>query len=327
MGAKLDQLLMRAAQATEASGPSVRALESPGAWLGTVLAESSLSGVDKLTLIISPRIASLGCWLEQLVAESTGKMGRGIIPVDGEPIGDERAYGKDRIFAYLRLDNDSGYDESVSKLEKAGHPVITLRMHGPYDVGREMFRWEFATAVAGAILRVNPFDQPNVQESKDLTKKMLEEFVRHGKLPETDYVSPNNPELSKIAGEFLGKAGQGSYLGINAFIDPTHTNTSILQELRGRLASRYKLATCLGFGPRYLHSTGQIHKGGPKKGLFILVTAMDKDEMHIPGEKYSLNVLKMAQALGDFMALRNKGLPVMRIHMESEDEIEKLARL
>lgn len=327
IGAKLDLLLMRAAQATEASGPGVRTLESPGAWLGTILAESALAGADKLTLIISPKVASFGCWLEQLVAESTGKMGRGIIPVDGEPIGDERAYGNDRIFVYLRLDEDAGYDEAVSRLEKAGHAVVTLRLHGPYDVGREMFRWEYATAVAGALLHVNPFDQPNVQESKDITKKMLTEFVSQGKLPEIDYVSPDSPDLSGIVRGLVESAEPGSYIGINAFIDPTEKNKAVLQEFRRYLSSNYRLATCLGFGPRYLHSTGQIHKGGPRKGLFMLITCEDKAELEIPGEKYSLNVLKTAQALGDCMALKNKGIPVMRIHMRSDEELEKLKGL
>jgi len=326
VGANLDLMLMRASQAVEASGASVRALQSPGTWLGAIMAEAALAGRDKLTLIISPNIASFGYWLEQLIAESTGKMGKGIIPVNGEPVAPPEAYGTDRLFVYLRLDADPDYDEAVSSLEKAGHPVVTLRLHGPCDIGREMFRWEYATAVAGAILRVNPFDQPNVQESKDVTKKILEQYKKDLRLPDYEYIAPNDPNLADRLGNFLAQAKEGGYVGINAFIDPTSENISRLQTMRQIIRDHYKLATCLGFGPRYLHSTGQLHKGGPKKGLFLIITSDDRNDLMVPGESYSLAVLKTAQALGDFMALMNKGLPVIRIHVKSESQLEICAR-
>ena len=326
LGANIDLMLMRAAQAVEASGASVRALESPGTWLGAIMAEAALNGRDKLTFIISPKIESFGYWLEQLVAESTGKTGKGIVPINGEPIASPEAYGPDRLFVYLRLDGEPGNDESVSNLEKAGYPVVTLRLHGPYDIGREMFRWEYATAVAGAILRVNPFDQPNVQESKDITKELLEQYKTDGKLPDHDYISPDDPALADRLREFLAQAKADSFIGINAFIDPTDENTSLFQRMRQHIRDRYKTATCLGFGPRYLHSTGQLHKGGPKKGLFMIITAEDKEDVMIPGESYSLAVLKTAQALGDLMALKAKGLPVLRIHIKSEAQLETCAR-
>ncbi len=326
LGANLDLMLMRAAQAVEASGASVRALESPGTWLGAIMAEAALNGRDKLTFIISPKIASFGHWLEQLIAESTGKVGKGIIPINGEPIGMPENYGSDRLFVYMRLDAEPGYDEQVSSLEKAGHPVVTLRLHGPYDIGREIFRWEYATAVAGAILRVNPFDQPNVQESKDMTKEILQTYEKDRKLPDQDYVSPDAPDFAQQLSNFLAQTGEGSYVAINAFIDPTPENTSQLQKMRKLIRDHYKVATCLGFGPRYLHSTGQLHKGGPKKGLFLLITSEDKEDINVPGEHYSLAVLKTAQALGDLNALKTKGSPVMRIHVKSESQLETCAR-
>ena len=326
LGVNLDLMLMRAAQAVEASAAGVRALESPGTWLGAIMAEAALSGRDKLTFVISPKIAPFGYWLEQLIAESTGKMGKGIIPVHGEPVAPPQVYGSDRLFVYVRLDAEPGYDESVSRLESAGHPVVTLRLHGPYDIGREMFRWEYATAVAGAILGVNPFDQPNVQESKDITKEILERYKNERKLPAYEYVSPDDPDLRARLQDFIGHAKDGAYLGINAFIDPTPENVSRLQRIREAARDRYKIATCLGFGPRYLHSTGQLHKGGPKKGLFLLITSEDREELMVPGESYSLAVLKTAQALGDYMALKTKGLPVFRIHAKSESQLDNFVR-
>lgn len=324
MGADMNRLLMRASQAVEASGPYVPALESPGAWLGVIIAEASLAGKDKLTFIISPKISSFGCWLEQLVAESTGKEGKGILPIEGEPVGQNESYGNDRLFMYLRLDDDSTNDRRVSDLEKAGYSVVTLRLHGPYDLGREMFRWEFATAVAGAILRINPFDQPNVQESKDNTKKLLQAYVKDQKLNEGSRVDINDADLATILGKFFDPASPGSYVAFNAFIIPSEKNREILQDIRTIVRDKLRIATAVGFGPRYLHSTGQFHKGGTDEGIFVLITVDDVEDAAIASEPYSFGVLKSAQALGDYEALKKKGKRVLRVHLQSESDLYKL---
>lgn len=324
IGADLDHLLMRASQSVEGCGPQVPSLESPGTWLGAIMAQAALEGCDKLSLVISPYISTFGGWLEQLIAESTGKEGKGILPIDGEPFGDPHVYGKDRVFVYLRLDGDTTYDQVVSDLEWSGQPVITQRMHTPYDVGREIFRWEFAIAIAGMILGINPFDQPNVQESKDLTKKYLELFKKEGKLPTGEFVSPDAPDLREKLRAFVGGVAAGDYVAFNAFVTPSLENTGLLQEMRAAVRDRYKVATTLGFGPRYLHSTGQFHKGGTDKGLFIQITSEDAEDVPIPGEPYSFGVLKSAQALGDFEALKQKGRRIIRVHLASETDLIKL---
>jgi len=324
IGMDLDRLLMRASQAVEASGPIVSSLESPGAWLGVIMAEAALAGRDKLTLTVSDAVKSLGYWLEQLVAESTGKQGKGILPVEGEPLGNPESYGNDRLFMYLRVDGDATYDEKVSALEAAGHPVVTLRLHGPYDIGREMFRWEYATAVAGTILKINAFDQPNVKESKDITNQLLDAFKRDGKIPEGDRLEIDAPGLPASLSRFAGLSRPGEYLALNAFIRMNDQNIEALQKVRVLLRDRYKIATTLGFGPRYLHSTGQIHKGGAETGLFLLITVDDEQDIPIPGEAYSFGVLKTAQSMGDLGALKKHGRKVLAIHLKSEADLSKL---
>jgi len=320
----LDRILMRASQAVEASGSIVPSLENPSIWLGTIMSEAARGGRDKLTIIISPRLASFGYWLEQLVAESTGKEGKGIIPIEGEPVATVGAYGKDRIFVYLRLDDDGVYDEHVSALEKAGYPVVTSRLHGPYDLGREMFRWEFATACAGIILGINPFDEPNVQEAKDNTKRILDKYVQEKKMPTGERWIRSHPEVPSILKDFLDSLRPGDYLGLNAFLSPLAENRHALQRIRSFLSGRFHVATTLGFGPRYLHSTGQIHKGGPGHCSFIQITGDDADDLPIPGKPYSFGILKSAQALGDYQALKDKGRRVIRIHLASESDLTKL---
>ena len=288
----IDRILMRASQAVEASSAAVPSLENPGLWFGTIMAEASKAGCDKLTLIISPRLAGFAYWLEQLVAESTGKEGKGIIPIEGEPVGSAHNYGRDRIFVYLRLDDDGIYDAQVSALEKAGHPVVTMRLHGPYDLGREMFRWEFATACAGIILKINPFDEPNVQESKDNTKRILDGYIREKKMPIGERRLRSDPELPAILKDFLESLKSGEYLGLNVFLPPSNENRKLLQIIRTLVRDRFRTATTLGFGPRYLHSTGQIHKGGPDRCSFIQITADDAEDVPIPEEPYSFGVLK-----------------------------------
>ena len=290
-------------------------------------AEAAKAGCDKLTLIISPRLASFAYWLEQLVAESTGKEGKGIIPIEGEPIGGPDNYGGDRIFVYLRLDDDGIYDERISALEKAGHPVVTLRLHGPYDLGRVMFRWEFATASAGIILKINPFDEPNVQESKDNTKRILDKYVREKEMPSGERWMRSDPELPASLKDFLERLKSGDYLGLNVFLPYSDENRKLLQTVRTIVRDRFRVATTLGFGPRYLHSTGQIHKGGPARCSFIQITADDAKDVPIPGEPYSFGALKLAQALGDYEALKKKGRRVMRIHLSQETDLVKLVEV
>lgn len=324
LGVDLDRLLMRAAQAVEASGHEVPALESQGVWLGTILAQAALAGRDKMTLILSPAIASFGCWLEQLVAESTGKHGTGILPIDGEPLGSPEVYGNDRLFVFLRMDDSPIYDEKVSELEKSGQPVLTVRFHSPYDVAREIFRWEFSTAVAGAVLKINPFDEPNVTESKDLTKKALQTFQQDRALPEGERIEVSDPGLVSALRDFLALWRPGDYVGFNAFITQSQGNRDLLQSMRTLVRDRLKAATTVGFGPRYLHSTGQFHKGGSDKGLFIQITAGDANDAEIPGADYSFGVLKSAQSLGDYEALKSKGRRIIRVHLAHEQELVKL---
>ncbi len=323
-GADLDRLLMRAAQSVEASGPEVPALENAGSWLGAIMAQASLAGRDKLSFIISDKIKSFGGWLEQLIAESTGKVGKGILPIDAEPIGNPECYGRDRIFVYLRLDDDLTLDGDVSALEQSGQPVITLRMHSPYDIGREIFRWEFATAVAGILLKINPFDQPDVQASKDITKRLLETYKKDGRIPSGEHLNGDDRALASAVRDFILPIRPGDYVAFNAFIHPNAENLNILQNLRVAPRDRLRIATTAGFGPRYLHSTGQIHKGGAAKGFYVQLTADDPEDVTIPGEDYSFGVLKSAQAQGDYEALKQKGRPIMRVHLAAESEMWNL---
>lgn len=327
IGADLDRLLMRAGQSVESAGTHVPSLENPGVWLGTIIGEAARGGRDKLTLIISPPLASFGCWLEQLIAESTGKEGTGIIPIDGEAPGSLEDYGPDRIFVYLRLDGDDTYDGFVTTMERAGRPVVTLRLHGAYDLGREMFRWEFATAVAGATLGVNPFDQPNVQEAKTLTDNLLQLYRNEGGIPEKACVRVHDPETKSALADLLGTVKPGDYVAFNAFIHPSQRAVELLQAARRTVMRRWRVATTLGFGPRFLHSTGQIHKGGPNSGVFVEFTMTDAEDVSIPGEAYSFKVLKDCQGLGDFQALEKRGRRIIRIHLSSDSDLEAVVGL
>lgn len=324
IGADLDRILTRASQAAESAGPEVPAIENAGLWAGVILGEACAAGMDKLSLIISPEIATFGGWLEQLIAESTGKEGKGIVPVEGEPIGSPESYGNDRLFVYLRLDGDPTYDGFVSTMEKEGHPVITIRLHTAYDLGREIFRWEFATAIAGTILRINPFDQPNVQESKDVTRHLLALYQSEGKMRNGDAASITDAALVSNLRDFVGQIQPGDYFAINAFIQRTSDNLEPLQSMRTKVRDKYRVATTLGFGPRYLHSTGQIHKGGANKGIYLQITSDDPEDMPIPGEPYSFGILKASQALGDYEALKRRGRRIFRVHLSSESELRGL---
>ncbi|HKK20579.1 MAG TPA: transaldolase, partial [candidate division Zixibacteria bacterium] len=274
------------------------------------------------------RIESLGMWLEQLIAESTGKEGKGILPVAGEALGSPEKYSADRIFAHLRLPGADNRDEQVEALRNAGHPVITIEMADKLDLGQEMFRWEIATAVAGAVIGINPFDQPNVQESKDNTNRLLSQFDKDGKLPDdkptvsdgplTIYASDDATEAGALLSGFLDHTGKGGYIALQAYVTEDPTTEQLLQEIRIYLRNRSRLATTVGYGPRFLHSTGQYHKGGPGSGSFIQLTASSTEDLAIPEQKYSFGVLKQAQAQGDLEALREHGRRVLKIDLGTD---------
>jgi glucose-6-phosphate isomerase len=309
--------------------------ENPALVLGAQLGELALAGRDKLTLVTPSRLAPLGAWVEQLVAESTGKEGAGILPVDLEPLGSPEAYGDDRVFVVVGLAGEAVDDERLAALEAAGHPVLRHELAEPHDIGGEFLRWELATAAAGAVLAIDPFDQPNVQESKDNTKALLKAYAEDGELPQeaTDgerFAYPvHDAGLGDGLAALLDRAGPGEYLAIQAFIRPDPVAWETLQRLRLALRDRLRIATTLGYGPRYLHSTGQFHKGGPARGLFLQVIGHDPDDVTVPGQPYSFGVLKRAQARGDLAALRARGKPVLRVCLGDDVRagLERLAAL
>lgn len=327
MGIDVRELLARAAaMAGECRRP---AAENPGVALGALIGDMARGGRDKLTLVMPDSIATLGAWLEQLIAESTGKQGTGIIPVAGEPAGDPAGYGDDRLFAYIRVASDVDEDQErhVAALEAAGQPVVRLEMEDPMDLGREFMRWEVATATAGAVLGINPFDQPNVQSSKDNTNFYLRTFREQGGFPEPEPSLVEGPlavysdvpatTAADALSGFLGQARPGDYLAILAYLAEDEKNIAALEAVRRRVMNSLKIATTAGFGPRYLHSTGQLHKGGPDTGLFLLVTGNENRDAPIPGETFTFGVFKQAQALGDLESLQKSGRRVLRIHLGS----------
>jgi transaldolase/glucose-6-phosphate isomerase len=304
IGVDVGTLLHRAHRMAEACAACVPPLENPAARLGALLGEAALAGRDKVTFVLSPGIASFGLWAEQLIAESTGKEGKGILPVAGEPLGPPAVYGDDRVFVSMVLggEADTGVEARLAELEQAGHPVVHLKLDDRFDLGQEYFRWEFATAVAGAVLRINPFDQPNVAESKANTKAVLAK----GSTP--------SPAASAAEIEtFLAAVKPGDYLAIMAYLPPTPENDRQLAAIRLRLRDRLKVATTLGYGPRFLHSTGQLHKGGPPVGHFLQITERMVDELPIPGVPFGFGRLEAAQAEGDLVALRARGRPAIRV--------------
>ncbi|HEY8840912.1 MAG TPA: bifunctional transaldolase/phosoglucose isomerase, partial [Candidatus Dormibacteraeota bacterium] len=310
IGVNVGELLERAVEMAHASADSVEAGKNPGVWLGAVLGQMALEGRNKLTLIASPKVATFGYWVEQLIAESTGKEGKGIVPVEGEPVGKPAVYGGDRLFVYIRMESDPD-NRAVTALAKAGRPVVTLTMRDKLDLGGEFLRWEIATAIAGSILGIDPFDQPNVQESKDNTKKVLAEFKAKGKLPKAD----STPAARSRAGlkALLGKAKPGAYFAIMAYTTRTPASSSAIAAMRTAVRDSKKIATTAGYGPRFLHSTGQLHKGGPKTGLFLQIVQDDTKDVSIPGQPFSFSVLKRAQSLGDLKSLTSRRLPVLRV--------------
>lgn len=285
--------------------------------LGAIMGELAKAGRDKVTIIASPKLASFGDWVEQLIAESTGKDGKGILPVVGEPVGSEEDYGDDRLFVYLRLAGDSTHDDGIHDLAAAGHPVITLHLRDAYDLGGQFFLWEMATAVAGYRLGIQPFDQPNVEAAKVLARQMVAEYMEKGELP----VGECAPVTAESLRDFLAQARPGDYIALQAYVQPTPETDAALLKLRTALRDAHKLATTVGYGPRFLHSTGQLHKGDRGNGLFIQFTSDPAATVPIPdeagqaGSTMTFNVLKLAQALGDAQALRQANRRVIRFHL------------
>ncbi len=320
-GVDLSRLLARADAMRQACGPDVPVAENPGFQLGLVMAQAQRQGRDKLTIAASPAIAAFGLWVEQMLAESLGKESTGIIPVAGEPAMPPDAYGHDRLFVYLRLAGDDNdlWDETCRRLTAAGQPVMQLDLADGYDLGAEFFRWEFATAAAGAALGIHPFDQPDVQSAKDRTDRMLDDYRAGGKLPAMENVGSIK--------ELLADANAGDYLAVLVYGLPTPEMESALDDLRRRVMARHCIAATVGYGPRYLHSTGQLHKGGPNSGLFLQLVAEHQDEIDIPGCPFSFATLNDAQSLGDFQALREIGRRCARIVLPGGDSDEGLKKL
>jgi transaldolase/glucose-6-phosphate isomerase len=352
MGLDLDKFLNRTEQMVQACKPKIPVAENPGVLLGLVLGTAATMGRNKITIITSPGIFDLGAWLEQLIAESTGKLGKGIIPVDREALAAPALYGSDRIFAYVRLETnpDATQDAKVAALEKAGHPVVRIAMTDTYNLGQEFFRWEVATAVAGSILGINAFNQPDVEASKIETKKLTTQYETSGSLPSEKPIleedgfklftdEKNACELAKPVGSdrslknylkaHLDRIGAGDYFGVLAYVEMTEEHESILQELRTAVRDRKRVATCLGFGPRFLHSTGQAYKGGPNSGVFLQITCDDAQDLQVPGQKYTFGIVKAAQARGDFAVLAERNRRALRVHLGPDVKagLNKLADL
>jgi transaldolase/glucose-6-phosphate isomerase len=334
MGLDIGRLLGTTAMMVRSCGADVPAADNPGVALGTVLGVLGKSGCNKVTIVASPGIADFGAWLEQLLAESTGKQGKGLIPVDAEPLGPPDVYGVDRLFVYMRLSSeaDAKQDDAVAAVEEAGHPVVRIAVTDRYHIGQEFFRWEFATAVAGSIIGINPFDQPDVEASKDKTRELTAAYERTGELPpETALLEEANLTLfadEKNSGAF-GKARtfveylaahferirEGDYCALLAYVERNKHHQDALQDIRVMIRNRKRVATCLGFGPRFLHSTGQAYKGGPNTGVFLQITCDDPADLQVPGQKYTFGIVKAAEARGDFEVLAARDRRLLRVHL------------
>ncbi|HEY7801942.1 MAG TPA: glucose-6-phosphate isomerase [Dehalococcoidia bacterium] len=304
---------------------------SDGLKLGASLGELARAGRDKCTFITTKTIEPFGLWVEQLIAESTGKLGRGIVPVAGEPLGTPLQYGGDRVFVRVRLEggDNSELDAMAGAYAGAGQPVITIDLDDPYDLGREFFRWEFAIAVAGRVLEINPFDEPNVQESKDNTKMVLAEFGRTKTLDSAGIDRGEPVALASAGGEpdadietalarLLAQLSAGDYFAITAYVERTVASEETFAAIRSSVRDTWHTATTLGYGPRFLHSTGQLHKGGPPEGVFLQVTATDAEDIAIPNQTFTFGQLKRAQAIGDLQSLEKHGRPALRVHLGAD---------
>ncbi len=336
MGLDVGRLLAETEKMVRSCSPNVPPVDNPGVALGAVLGVLGKSGRDKVTIVASPGIADFGAWLEQLLAESTGKHGKGLIPVDDEPLGSPDVYGADRLFVYLRLAEgaDAGTDDAIARIEGAGHPVVRIEVSDRYHLGQEFFRWEMATAVAGSILGINPFDQPDVEASKEKTRELTASFERSGQLPEETpvleegvlkvFADGKNREaiaavrsVADCLAAHFGRIRDGDYCALLAYVERNAAHREALQKMRRLIRDRKRVATCVGFGPRFLHSTGQAYKGGPNTGVFLQLTCDDAVDLPIPGRKFTFGIVKAAQARGDLDVLVARGRRVLRIHLGS----------
>lgn len=338
MGVDVPNFLDRTEEMVHACTSCVAADHNPGVVLGTILGTLAKHGRDKVTLVSSPAIESLGAWLEQLLAESTGKEGKGLIPVDEEPLGDPSVYGNDRVFAYERYtpEPDPKQDSAIDALEKAGHPVIRISVDDRSDLGQEFFRWEIATAVAGSIIGIDPFKQPDVEASKVATRELTSQYEKTGSLPAEKPILEENgirlftdqanaDALSAAAGKDKSLSGllrahvnrlrAGDYFALLAYIQMNDEHREALQKMRLRVRDGKRVATCLGFGPRFLHSTGQAYKGGPNTGVFLQITCDDAQDLPVPGHSYTFGIVKAAQARGDFQVLVERNRRALRMHL------------
>jgi transaldolase/glucose-6-phosphate isomerase len=341
IGIDTKKFLDRSQEMVRACGASVSVESNTGAVLGIILGTAAVSGRDKVTIVTSSDISDLGAWLEQLLAESTGKIGKGIIPVDREELAAPEVYGNDRVFAYIHTESavDAKTDAKLTALEKAGHPVVRISMADIYDLGAEFFRWEIATAVAGSIIGINAFNQPDVEASKIVTKKLTSQYEDTGSLPPEKPVledggiklftdEKNAAALAKAVGgdksisgylkAHLGRIGAGDYFAVLGYIQMDEDHEERLQAIRHAVRNKKHVATCLGFGPRFLHSTGQAYKGGPNSGVFLQMTCDDALNLPVPGQKYTFGVVKAAQARGDFQVLAERGRRALRVHLGSD---------
>src|SRR5216684_1283568 len=340
MGVNVPRFLDRTNEMISACGPDVPPRNNPSVILGAILGAAHNQGRDKVTIIASPGIYDLGAWLEQLLAESTGKNGKGLIPVDRESLSSPETYGDDRVFVYVRLagDPDASLDVSVDALEDAGQPVVRISLTDVYDLGQEFFRWEIATAVAGSIIGINPFNQPDVEASKIATRKLTDEYEQAGSLPaETPFfeaggvklfadarntealqANARDRSLTGFLKAHLERLKPGDYFALLAYLEMKDANDAALQSARHAVRDRKRVATCLGFGPRFLHSTGQAYKGGPNSGVFLQITCDDAHDLPVPGQKYSFGVVKAAQARGDFEVLAERDRRAIRVHLGAD---------
>jgi transaldolase/glucose-6-phosphate isomerase len=347
MGIDIGNFLERTIRMVRACGDAA-AKNNPGVILGAILGTAHNHGRDKTTILASPAINDLGAWLEQLLAESTGKNGKGLIPVDREPAGSPDIYGDDRLFIYLRLESapDAAQDAAVADLRTAGQPIVMISVADAYDLGQEFFRWEIATAVAGSIIGINPFDQPDVEASKVATRKLTAEYEERSALPsespffEADGVklfadAKNATALKQTSADntlrgflkaHLDRLEPQDYFALLAYLEMNEAHEHALQQARAAIRDAKKVATCLGFGPRFLHSTGQAYKGGPNSGVLLQVTCDDQNDLPVPGQKYTFGVVKAAQARGDFEVLSQRGRRALRVHLGG-DVSEGLGKL
>ncbi len=340
MGLDVARLLDAAERMMRSCGASVPPAENPSVTLGIVLGAAAKAGRDKVTVATSAALADFGAWLEQLIAESTGKQGKGIVPVDDEPLGPPEVYGQDRVFVHLALagDGDAAAAEQIARLARAGHPVVRIALADRYRLGGEFFRWELATAVAGAVIGVNPFDQPDVEASKLKTRELTAAVERDGALPPERplleergirlFADPHNAAALAVAARerslagflaaHLGRLGAGDYCAFLAYLARDARTLATFRALRTMVRDRKHVATCVGFGPRFLHSTGQAYKGGPNSGVFLQVTCEDATDLAVPGQRPGFGVVEAAQARGDFEVLAERGRRALRIDLGAD---------